>query len=159
MDQKDDLHQALLDWVHISMRRTMHEFTRWMNRSSLSNSQLGALMRLYYHGDCPISDIGDNLGITAAAASQMVDRLVQNGLLQRDEDPDDRRVKRVTLTTKGNALVQEGVEARLKWLRDLETALPKGKHREIITSLSTLTARAEELEETYSETEKGSLEG
>ena len=148
MDQKDDLHQALLDWVHISMRRTMHEFTRWMNRSSLSNSQLGALMRLYYHGDCPISNIGNNLGITAAAASQMVDRLVQNGLLQR-----------VTLTTKGNALVQEGVEARLKWLRDLETALPKGKRREIIASLSSLTAIAEELEETYSETEKGSLEG
>jgi len=137
----------------------MHEFTSWMNRSSLSNSQLGALMRLYYHGDCPISNIGDNLGITAAAASQMVDRLVQNGLLQRDEDPDDRRVKRVTLTTKGNALVQEGVEARLKWLRDLETALPEAKRREIITSLSTLTAIAEELEETYSEAEKGSLEG
>jgi len=159
MDQKDDLHQALLSWVHISMRRTMHEFMRWMNRSSLSNSQLGALMRLYYHGDCPISDIGDNLGITAAAASQMVDRLVQNELLQRDEDPDDRRVKRVTLTTKGNALVQEGVEARLKWLRDLETALPKGQHREIIASLSTLTDIAKELEETYIEAEKGSLKG
>ncbi len=159
MNQTDDLHQALLDWVHISMRRTMHEFTSWMNRSSLSNSQLGALMRLYYHGDCPISNIGDNLGITAAAASQMVDRLVQKGLLQRDEDPDDRRVKRVTLTNKGKTLVQEGVEARLKWLRDLETALPKAKHGDIITSLSTLTEIAKELEETYSEAEKGSLEG
>jgi len=151
MTQTNDLHEALLDWVHISMRRTMHEFTRWMNRSSLSNSQLGALMRLYYHGDCPISNIGDNLGITAAAASQMVDRLVQNGLLQREEDPEDRRVKRVTLTTNGKALVQEGVEARMKWLRDLETALPESKHREIIASLSTLTDVAEELEETYSE--------
>lgn len=159
MNQTNDLHQALLAWVHISMRRTMHEFMRWMNRSSLSNSQLGALMRLYYHGDCPISNIGDNLGITAAAASQMVDRLVQNGLLQREEDPDDRRVKRVTLTTKGKTLVQEGVEARLKWLHDLETALPEGKHREIIASLSTLTGIAEELEETYSEAEKGSLKG
>lgn len=159
MHQTDDLHQALLDWVHISMRRTMHEFMRWMNRSSLSNSQLGALMHLYYHGDCPISNIGDNLSITAAAASQMVDRLVQNGLLQRDEDPNDRRVKRVTLTTKGNALVQEGVEARLKWLRDIETSLPKAKRREVINSLSTLTEIAKELEETYSETEKGSLEG
>jgi|LGVF01.1.fsa_nt_gb DNA-binding MarR family transcriptional regulator len=159
MTQTNDLHQALLDLVHISMRRTMHEFTRWMNRSSLSNSQLGALMRLYYHGDCPISNIGDNLGITAAAASQMVDRLVQNGLLQRDEDPDDRRVKRVTLTTKGNALVQEGVEARLKWLRDIETSIPKAKHRDIIASLSTLTEIAKELEETYSEAEKDSLEG
>jgi DNA-binding MarR family transcriptional regulator len=68
-------------------------------------------------------------------------------------------VKRVTLTTKGNALVQEGVEARLKWLRDLEAALPKTKHREIINSLSMLTTIAEELEETYSEAEKGSLEG
>jgi DNA-binding MarR family transcriptional regulator len=68
-------------------------------------------------------------------------------------------VKRVTLTTKGNALVQEGVEARLKWLRDLEAALPKANRREIINSLSTLTAIAEELEETYSEAETGSLEG
>jgi len=122
-------------------------------RSSSSPARLGTYLHEAHDA------IGDNLGITAAAASQMVDRLVQNGLLQRDEDPDDRRVKRVTLTTKGNALVQEGVEARLKWLRDLETALPEAKRREIITSLSTLTAIAEELEETYSEAEKGSLEG
>src|SRR3989337_3730822 len=85
------LRQALLEWVRIFMRRSMREFVGWINRSDLSSSQIGALMRVYHRGECPISDIGEDLGITPAAASQMVDRLVQLGLLGREVDLKDRR--------------------------------------------------------------------
>jgi DNA-binding MarR family transcriptional regulator len=154
-----DLHQALLAWVRVSMRRSMHEFMHWMNHANLSNSQLGALMRLYYHGECPVSDIGDDLGITAAAASQMVDRLVQQGLLDRESDSHDRRVKRVTLTAEGRALVRSGVEARVRWLRDLEATIPPEQRERIVLSLQTLTDAAAELETSYAEAQFASLKG
>src|SRR4030067_859527 len=77
------LRQALLEWVRIFMRRSMREFVGWINRSDLSSSQIGALMRVYHRGECPISDIGEDLGLTPDAASQMVDRLVQLGLAGR----------------------------------------------------------------------------
>jgi len=46
------------------------------------------------------------------AAGQMVERLVQQGFLERTEDPYDRRTKQLTLTAKGRALAQKSIEAR-----------------------------------------------
>src|SRR3972149_1518314 len=66
------LRQALLEWVRIFMRRSMREFVGWINRSDLSSSQIGALMRVYHRGEGPISDVGEGLGVTPAAARPMV---------------------------------------------------------------------------------------
>ncbi len=71
----------------VFMRRSMHEFMDSMKDTGLSMPQLTTLIRLHYHGPCPISGIGDDLGVTTAAASQMVDRLVHLGLLDRTEAP------------------------------------------------------------------------
>jgi DNA-binding MarR family transcriptional regulator len=159
MNDSDNLHQALLDWVHVSMRRSMHAFTSWVNRANLSKSQIGTLMRLYYHGGCPISSVGDGLGITAAAASQMVDRLVQQDLIQREEDPDDRRVKKITLTREGRTLVSQGVEARVNWLRGLEAAIPEDAQPEMVAMLKQLTQAALSLEEPSLESELSHIPG
>ena len=48
-------------------------------------------MRLHYGGGCGVNDIGKGFGVSGAAVSQMVERLVQAGLVARVEDPDDRR--------------------------------------------------------------------
>ena len=56
--------------------------------------------------------IAEHLGVSNAAASQMVDRLVGMGLLERSEDPDDRRAKALALTEKGKALVLDSIEAK-----------------------------------------------
>jgi DNA-binding MarR family transcriptional regulator len=99
-------------------------------------------MRLYYGGSCGISDVGDHLGITNAATSQMVQRLVEQGLLERTEDPTDRRVKQLTLTTAGRALIRQGIEVRRRWLEELTAALPPEQQANIITALVDLTQAA-----------------
>ncbi|MDD2694691.1 MAG: winged helix DNA-binding protein [Anaerolineales bacterium] len=58
------------------------------------------------------SDIGNYLGVTNAAASQLIDRLVGMGLLEHAERPADRRVREVRLTPRGQALMEEDVHAR-----------------------------------------------
>ena len=40
-----------------------------------------------------------------AAASQLVDKLVQGGLIQCEEDPQDRRAKLLNLNDKGKELM------------------------------------------------------
>ncbi len=60
-------------------------------------------MRLKHGGKSGVSEIGGQMGVTNAAASQAVDRLVHLGLIERTEDPDDRRAKRLTLTQAGQA--------------------------------------------------------
>jgi len=135
------------------MRRSMRDFKRFMDESGLSPSQINTLMRLYYGGKCGVTDIGEHLGVTNAAASQMVDRMVQLGLFTRSEDSDDRRVRQISLTQEGRALVEAGVEARRRWMEELTTALNPTEQESIIAALIILTQAARQLEPQ----EKGNL--
>ena len=86
------------------MLRSFRDFNRGLGDSGLSTSQVHALTRLYHTGSCGVSDIGDHVGVTNAAASQLVDRLVHLVLLKRVEDSTDRRVKHITITSLGWSL-------------------------------------------------------
>ncbi|HKY84964.1 MAG TPA: MarR family transcriptional regulator [Anaerolineales bacterium] len=137
-----EFESAVRAWASVFMRRSVHEFMVAMKDSGLSTSQLNTLMRLHYRGSCPVSGISDELGLTAAAASQIVDRLAGMGLIERTEDPTDRRVRQVRLTAKGRGLVARGVEARIAWVRDLATRVPPGELGGIIQALARLTDAA-----------------
>ena len=146
MSVNQQLSAALREWAELFMRRSMRDFIHFIKENGLSTTQLNTLMRLYYHDACPVSEIGDHLGITNAATSQMVQRLVEQGLLARTEDPSDRRVKQLTLTAEGRALIDQGIEARRRWLEDLTTALPAEQQTNIITALADLTNAARRLD-------------
>lgn len=57
-------------------------------------------------------DLARALEIKLPAVSQIVDRLVLQGLLERRSDPKDRRVTRVWLTRKAQLLLEEARVAR-----------------------------------------------
>ncbi|MCG3209802.1 MAG: hypothetical protein FOGNACKC_03429 [Anaerolineae bacterium] len=146
MSVNQQLSAALREWAELFMRRSMRDFIHFIKANGLSTTQLNTLMRLYHHDSCPMSDIGDHLGITNAATSQMVQRLVEQGLLARAEDPTDRRVKQLTLTAEGRALIDRAIEARRLWLEDLTSALPPDQQANIITALVDLTHAARKLD-------------
>lgn len=148
MSTNQQLSTALREWAELFMRRSMRDFIQFIKVTGLSTTQLNTLMRLYHHGACPVSNIGDHLGITNAATSQMAQRLVEQGLLARSEDPTDRRVKQLTLTAEGRALINQGIEARRRWLEDLTLALPPEQQANILTALVDLTDAARRLDPT-----------
>ena len=113
----------------------------WMRRD-LSFSQLNVLMRLYHGGNSGVSEIGEQMGVTSAAASQAIDRLVLQGLIERTEDPTDRRAKRLALTPKGRALIESGIEARSQWIEGLTDALTPEQQSLTISALTLLTEAA-----------------
>src|SRR5450756_2667144 len=102
---------ALQSWIDVFMHRSMRSVLLYAKESGLSMSQLGALMHIA-KGASGVSDIGDDLGISSAAASQMLERLVQMGLILRSEDPHDRRVKQIVLTGKGTEMLHGSWQAR-----------------------------------------------
>lgn len=54
----------------------------------------------------PISDIADGLGVSLPTAGRAVDHLVHEELVERWEDPEDRRARLVELTPAGRGLVE-----------------------------------------------------
>jgi DNA-binding MarR family transcriptional regulator len=137
---------VLREWAEVFMRQSMHEFVRLSKQSGISLPQLSVLFRLYHGGSCGVSDISDRSGVSNAAASQMIDRLVQQGLLERAEDPSDRRGKIITLTGQGRLMVEESIEARRRWIEHLTVALTIQDQEAIAASLQTLTQAARLLE-------------
>lgn len=109
-------------------------------------SQFGTLMHLHHAGGCGVSMLANRLGVTNAAASQMIDRMVHQGLLTRVEDPTDRRSKHITLTPQAAAIVQELITAQRRWIEDLTGSLTPDQQNAIAEALILLTAVAEELE-------------
>jgi DNA-binding MarR family transcriptional regulator len=83
-----------------------------MERAGVTLPQVLLLSRLANRPRASISDLGRLTPSSLAATGQMVDRLVQHGLLQRAEDQNDRRRKAVSLSKKGRALLQSLQQAR-----------------------------------------------
>ncbi len=72
---------------------------------------------------------------------------MQLGLIVRTEDPEDRRAKQLALTQKGRTLIEQGVEARSKWVEGVTDALSTEQQNMIISALILLTAAAQKTTE------------
>jgi DNA-binding MarR family transcriptional regulator len=70
-------------------------------------------------GSLHLSELAARLGIGASSASEQVDRLVDSGLLERRDEPTDRRQVVVTATTKANDLFERFRELNQGQLRRL----------------------------------------
>jgi len=142
------LPEAIREWSEVFMHHSMRDFKRFMADTGLSFSHISILMRLYHHGVVGgISEVGEHLGVTKAAASQSVDHLVQLGLIERSEDLQDRRLKRLALSKKGQYVMEQGIAARSKWIESLTNALNPEQQEMVITSLTLLTEAARITEE------------
>jgi DNA-binding MarR family transcriptional regulator len=136
---------TLKEWIEVSMRHSMRNFIRYAREGGFSMSHLGAIFFVHRLGSCGVTEIGEHLGVTSAAASQMLDRLVQQGLVLRTEDPNDRRVKRIVLTDKGCRIFQESIRARQSWLEDLERTLSESEKEIATAALELLISKVNQL--------------
>jgi len=83
---------------------------------TLSFRQVSLLVLVSSKGGHLVGDVVHFLGVSYAAASQTVDKLVKLGHVNLESDPRDRRVKRISITPKGADVArrfQEEQERRL----------------------------------------------
>ena len=73
----------------------------------LTLQQIRAFAFILARGQTPISRLADALGIRPNVATGIIQRLVDRGLIERCEDPDDRRVRLLSVTDRGLALIDE----------------------------------------------------
>jgi len=147
----EPLSDVLHNWARVFTHRSMQDFKQFMHDAGLSASQITALMHLYHAKTCGVSHISERIGISRAATSQMLDRLVQMGLLARTENPADRRAKQLSLTPKGIALMEQGIEMRRKWLENVTNRIPADQQADIRAALVALTNAALQLEQQESQ--------
>ena len=128
------------------MHRSMRGWGQYAKSTGLGMPQFSILMQLHHKGACGVSDISERFDITNAAASQLVDKLVQSSFIKRDEDPSDRRAKLLNLTDKGKKLIQQGIEERYRWVDELAGRLTAEERAQVSEALNIMTQAARELE-------------
>src|SRR5690349_12291429 len=134
MSTAEEFKAKFRQWVELWSSRSMADTVRYVKQSEMSFAQYGTLMQLFHVQQCGVTDIANRLGVTNAAASQLVDKLVQTALIERTEDEHDRRVKQLTLTAKGREWVEAATQARLGWIGSIADALtPEQRARAILT--------------------------
>src|SRR4051794_6349257 len=100
--------------------------------------QLKVCMSLYGRSRS-MSKIGRELGLSPSAVTQISDRLERRGLIERVSENEDRRVRKLRLTRKGQKLVRSREEQQLRRIADALMALPKHEVEQIMLGFEILT--------------------
>jgi DNA-binding MarR family transcriptional regulator len=142
MDSKDPLILTIRDFHRVIMEHSIEDFSRWLKDNQISRSQIGILMFLHRQNESQISVLGQELGVSTAAVSQIIDRLFQMGFIVREEIPGDRRTKSIKLSAEGKAIVKQAHAAHLRWMEPLQNEFSQDEKDEIIKALKLLTSGA-----------------
>ena len=146
MTKSQPVNQALRAWMDTFMHRSMRGWTKFAKSTGLTMPQFSILMQLRHKNSCGMSEISERFDISPAAASQLAEKLVQGGYLERDEDPNDRRAKLLRLTDSGAKLVNEGIEERYKWMEELVSQFNAEERAKIVEALIILTEAAKKVD-------------
>ena len=103
-----------------------------LERVGITTAQSGALFYLKNNDGCLLSQMGRGLRLDKSAITGLVDRLEKKGMIERRNDPVDRRAIRLYLTRAGR---DAAVEA-LPVVKQLNRAIEKGFSREEIEVFS-----------------------
>jgi len=145
MSSAQELGGLLRRWLEGSWMRSLHEWRRSVRAAGLSPPQLIALLHLYHGGGCGVREIARHLEVTSAAASQFVDKLVGAGLVERSEDPGDRRARRLTITASGRRALQRSAGDRVRWVDEVVGALNEAERKMVLKAMRSLLAAEERI--------------
>jgi DNA-binding MarR family transcriptional regulator len=138
----DVLARQLVGFIRYAWSGSDSEFTREVAEQDLSFSQLKTLLLVAEHaGTLSVKDVADGLGISLPTASRAVDSLVRRGLLERAEDPVDRRVKQVRTSRRGDRLVERLIAARIRSFEVLLAGFTATERRKLGDALDEILAR------------------
>ena len=134
-------HSAILNSL---IARLIGDFMRSMKARGLSMPQIHALMYIFHAGRCPVSDLSMLGESSSAAASQLADRLVRQGLVERTEDPADRRTRMLSLSAQGRELIAASLPSS-RFLEEIMTSLTLPQRKLVSEAFHILAQAADQI--------------
>lgn len=104
--------------------------------------QLRILTVIASRGRASLGEVAEAATITLSKASRTCDRLVAGRLVTRDDDPNDRRSLKLTLTREGRQVVQRVNAARRDAIAPMLAAMPTARRSALVSALCEFTAGA-----------------
>jgi DNA-binding MarR family transcriptional regulator len=107
--------------------------------------QWGALSLLLVHDGMTIGAMGQKRGVDAPAATGIIMRLEQNGLVERRHDREDRRLVKVYLTEEGRDISHTLVSSVEHFEQSMKRGFSESEMDRFLAQLQQLIANASEI--------------
>ncbi|MEH3053656.1 MAG: MarR family transcriptional regulator [Patulibacter minatonensis] len=135
----DPLAARFFEVVLRMVKGSQHQAMAITAEYDLTLTQLRLLHALDHAGEPqPVSTLGDTVGLSAAATGRAVDAMHRSGLVSRNEDPDDRRIKRIDLSELGHEALVRIQRARFAAVNDFVSALGSEERAALTGAVDTL---------------------
>ncbi|MEV4415664.1 MarR family transcriptional regulator [Catellatospora sp. NPDC049609] len=85
-----------------------------------------------------VRDLAGQLGRSMSVTSRLIDQMVRHGWVERDEDPVDRRAKRLRITPAGRDYLRSFERVRAEAQRQLMTYLTDDEQRLVAEAMALL---------------------
>ncbi len=92
-------------WLRMVSNAVSQSFARRVEHEGVTVAEWVFLRALYDAGRVAPSQLAEGMGMTRGAISKLSDRLAEKSLIDRHDNPDDKRAHKLALTKAGRALV------------------------------------------------------
>ncbi len=140
MSSRTTFLNAMENWVNLYLFRSLAEYFDYLKTTDVSMQQAYVLTFLHYNGPSQMSQLCEHMMVSPAAASQMVDRLEKQNLVERAAAPHDRRVRNVQLSEQGSTFAVQSIAARQNWIQEIPDKLNAAQLDQISTALQLLSS-------------------
>ncbi len=127
----------------VMSRLMLDQLQKHLTELDLTLPQVQVLRILKREGVVPAGKLADCLRISAPATTQLTDRLIRKGLIERRHSEDDRRTVLVALSVKGQSLVDRFRERRNAIFGAALSQLTEAEQGQVVSSLQKVIAALE----------------
>ncbi|PZR68096.1 MAG: MarR family transcriptional regulator [Solirubrobacterales bacterium] len=139
-----DVASDLTAFIVYVTKESGRDFFRAVGELELSITQIKALMLLdRADEELTLKTLAGELSVSLPAASRSVEGLHGKGFVERREDHEDRRMKRVRITATGREVIQSLTEARLAGIEQFVSTLSARERRLLSGAVAALLERRE----------------
>jgi len=111
---------------------------RDIERHGLQVSEFAVLEVLYHKGDLPVGDVADRVLLTSGSMTHVIDKLADRGLVARRRCSEDQRIRYLTITAAGKALMASIFPAHAEAIRRATAGLGAEEKRALTVLLKRL---------------------
>lgn len=143
--ESDDLIRLWLRLLSCARRIEDEVQARLQKKFGMSLARFDYLSQLDRAGGGPLTmtELAQLLMVSGGNMTGLTDRLQREGLVERRRDPEDRRIQRITMTPRGQALFGEMADAHRAWIIDMLKLLDHKTADRLMAGLALVKASAE----------------
>lgn len=124
-------------------------------QNEITWAQQKIMILLEENGPMKMSDLARNVSVTMSGATAIVDKMVRADLVKREADPQDRRVIRIDLSSRGRQFIANCMQTQAQCFAEILDHIEPAKQQELLDAFERIHTLLSEIEDSRCRNGKG----